>query len=156
MMSLGERATSVALSYLGVGEQPPGSNRGPEVDEFLRHAGLDPSKGAYPWCAAFVGWCVHRAGLLLGVKPMLRPSARCITLLQRNPEAQLDRIEPFSVFVHLQPNTDGHVGFVVETYDDGSFLDVSGNSDRKGSRTGGSVCQNVRPAGYAQAFLAVR
>ena len=36
---------SVALSQVGVMEDPPGSNRGPQVDEYLKSAGLDPSAG---------------------------------------------------------------------------------------------------------------
>ena len=43
-----------AKRFAGVTEQPAGSNRGVEVDYFVREAGLDP-KGAYPWCACFVG-----------------------------------------------------------------------------------------------------
>jgi hypothetical protein len=155
-MTLAEKALDVALSYLGVKEDPPGSNRGPEVDDFIRAGGLDPTKGAYPWCACFVVACIKRAGLLLELTPTIRPSARVATLLQRNPDAMLDRAEVGSIFIHLQTNGDGHTGFVTAVNDDGSFDSVEGNSDAAGSRTGGSVVLQHRPSGYAQAFLAIR
>ena len=36
-----------------VKERPKGSNRGPEVDRYVKTAGLNPENG-YPWCMAFV------------------------------------------------------------------------------------------------------
>jgi len=35
---------------IGMGEHPPGSNRGPQIDEWLQAAGVAPGS---PWCAAF-------------------------------------------------------------------------------------------------------
>jgi len=37
------KTISVAKSQIGVMEQPPGSNRGPEVDKYVQSVGLDPS-----------------------------------------------------------------------------------------------------------------
>ena len=48
-----------ARSQVGVMEQPLGSNRGPQVDQYLLRVGLNPTAGSYPWCAAFVDWCVQ-------------------------------------------------------------------------------------------------
>lgn len=48
-----------ALRYVGVCEDPPGSNRGPLIDDYLKLAGCPP--GLY-WCGAFVGWCFQKAG----------------------------------------------------------------------------------------------
>lgn len=38
---------SVASSQVGVMEDPPGSNRGLKVDEYLKAVGMDPSAGSY-------------------------------------------------------------------------------------------------------------
>jgi hypothetical protein len=49
-MSRRLRALQHARSQLGVSEQPPGSNRGQQVDRWLRNTGVSPPA---PWCAAF-------------------------------------------------------------------------------------------------------
>ena len=52
----------VAASQIGVREEPPGSNRGPRVDEYLCAVGLNPAAGSFAWCVAFVYWCAQRRG----------------------------------------------------------------------------------------------
>jgi hypothetical protein len=155
-MTLSEKAVELALAEVGVREDPPGSNRGKRVDEYIRAGGLDPSKGAYPWCACFVAWAVREAGRALGIKPAFRPSARVLTMLQRNPELLLDRPEPGAILIHLKPNTDGHTGLVVKVNEDLSVETVEGNTDAAGSRTGGQVMEQHRPSGYATGYLVIR
>lgn len=50
----GSRPLDVALSQVGVVERPRNSNRGPDVEKYLRSVGVGP--GA-PWCASFTSWC---------------------------------------------------------------------------------------------------
>ncbi|MEL6614128.1 MAG: CHAP domain-containing protein [Bacteroidota bacterium] len=50
----GYRPLDVALSQVGVVERPRNSNRGPDVEKYLRSVGVGP--GA-PWCASFTSWC---------------------------------------------------------------------------------------------------
>jgi hypothetical protein len=45
-----EAALAWARSHVGVTEQPPGSNRGPEIDRWQQACGLI----GHPWCGAFV------------------------------------------------------------------------------------------------------
>ncbi len=153
MTPLASKALDLAAAEIGVHEMPPGSNRGRRVEDYLGAVNLP---GGNPWCAAFVCYVVREAGRMLEVKPALRPSGSVLQLLRRNPELLLDRPEEGSVFIHLLPDGHGHTGFVLGVNDDLSFADISGNSDASGSRTGGMVCQNRRPPGYAMAFLAVR
>ena len=49
---------AIYSAYVGVRERT-NHNDGPEVERFLAHVGL--KKGA-PWCAAFVSYCLHKAG----------------------------------------------------------------------------------------------
>ena len=49
---------AIYSAYVGVRELTR-HNDGPEVERFLAHVGLQ--KGA-PWCAAFVSYCLHKAG----------------------------------------------------------------------------------------------
>lgn len=46
--SLVKRTLIVASIQVGVMEEPPGSNRGPMVDEYLRSVGLNPGIDSYP------------------------------------------------------------------------------------------------------------
>jgi hypothetical protein len=63
-IGLGERALEVALRELAaaVREEPPGSNDGPRVREYLAPTGL---RGV-PWCAAFASWCDREAAGVSG------------------------------------------------------------------------------------------
>ena len=56
-------ALVIASSQIGVKEQPLGSNRGPQVDQYLESVGLNPEEGSFPWCAAFLYWCFDHADL---------------------------------------------------------------------------------------------
>ncbi len=51
---LAAKALEVAGVEIGVMEEPPGSNRGPRIAEYLAAVNLDASKGHYACCAAFV------------------------------------------------------------------------------------------------------
>ena len=60
----GLTALQVAESQVGVTEQPPGSNDGPQIALYRTAA-----QGAYagaPWCAYFVSWCAAEAGAPIG------------------------------------------------------------------------------------------
>jgi len=53
-----------AQGKLGITEDPPGSNRGPQIDQWLGRCGVSTG---LPWCAAFASWCldfVSTAGAL--------------------------------------------------------------------------------------------
>lgn len=54
-----EVALAWARSKIGVREEPPGSGRGVEIDEWQRACGLV----GYPWCGAFVAAALRAAGL---------------------------------------------------------------------------------------------
>lgn len=56
------RALDRALGEVGVKEDPPGSNWGPRVSQYIRSTGYNfPLK----WCLAFVHWCYQREGFVL-------------------------------------------------------------------------------------------
>lgn len=54
-------ALNVAITQIGVKEEPPGSNTGPQVKKYLISVGLGPN----PWCLAFVHWCYRQCGITL-------------------------------------------------------------------------------------------
>jgi hypothetical protein len=49
-----------AQGAIGVTEDPPGSNRGHRIDEWLQRCGV--STGS-PWCAAFASWCIDTVAI---------------------------------------------------------------------------------------------
>lgn len=59
-MTIREQALRIAITQLGATESPAGTNSGPQVNEYLKSAGLGPG---FPWCMAFVHWCYRGAGL---------------------------------------------------------------------------------------------
>ena len=151
MTDVAKSALELAAAAIGVHEQPRGSNRGPEVDEYLRNVGLDASRGSYPWCAAFVSTICTAAGAL-----KLRKSASCLRLVELNaPELAMTAPEDGCIFVHLLPNAHGHTGFVEHVNSDGTLCTIEGNTDADGSRTGGCVMRQTRAADYAQVFLRI-
>lgn len=155
MTPLAQRALELAASYIGVHEVPPGSNRGVLIDAWLRRRGLDPTKGSYPWCAAFVSGCIEDAANDLHELLQFHRSARCAVLAELNQSLWLPAPEAGCVFVHLNADGTGHTGFVTGV-DGANMQTLEGNTDANGSRTGGSVCRQVRPASYAAHFIAIR
>lgn len=152
-MTLGELALNIALGENGQREDPPKSNRGPRVDVYLYSVGLDPAQDSYPWCAAFVSWAIREAMLKLGGPYRWRGSASVANLLKKNRDLAAIIPQPGDVFIHLGDDNHNHTGFVTAVGADGALATFEGNTDRAGSRTGGQVMHQHRPAHYADAFL---
>jgi hypothetical protein len=104
------RIVQVACSQVGVRENPAGSNRGVEVDAYLRPTGLS----GVPWCAAFVSWVLREAGL----EHRYTPSA---AQLLRHLRPVVSPALPGDIFGWINPDGTGHVGLVIGV---GDALDV--------------------------------
>ncbi len=141
---------SVALSQVGVMEDPPGSNRGPKVDEYLKSAGLDPSAGSFAWCAAFVYWSFSQAATRLGTpNPAIRTAgvldhwkkagqAGITRLLAGQILDDLSLLKPGLVFVINTGGGRGHMG-LVEDFRDDRLITIEGNTNLPGDREGVGV-----------------
>lgn len=138
----------VAFSQLGVREIG-GANRGPRVDDYLRFVGLDPAKGPFAWCCAWIVWVHAQAGITI-------PRTASVRRLWELARAA-NRVEeplPGDVFIHLRPDSKGHCGLVAAVREDGSIETVEGNSsDTSGTREGDGVYRKVRPRSYCRGFL---
>lgn len=63
------RALEIAKREVGVREDPPGSNWGPRVSQYINSTGYNfPT----PWCLAFVHWCYERVGVELGGRALVQ------------------------------------------------------------------------------------
>ena len=154
MANITLEALKIAVSQIRVTEEPPGSNRGKQVDAYQKAIGLDPKDGN-PWCMAFVYFCFQWAATIAGVdNPAIR-LARCIDVWHRasnlaspkqttaaQARSNYKLIKPGMIFIlETNPNTHaGHTGFVESVdYVTGLMTTVEGNSNENGSREGVGV-----------------
>jgi hypothetical protein len=141
------KALVAAAGEVGVLEDPIGSNRGLQVDQYLRAVGLDPAAGSFPWCAAFVYWCFNQAANSLNVANPLVKTAGVLehwTVAGARGTHRLSTVEctdnpslvqPGMIFVLTTGSGFGHTGLVEEVR--GVFLvTIEGNTNAGGSREG--------------------
>jgi hypothetical protein len=145
------QAITIARSQIGVMEQPPGSNRGPQVDEYVRRVGLSPA-GRFAWCAAFLYFCfdeaalaqaranpvVKTAGVLDHWETAGRRGVPRITSARAVQDPGL--VQPGHIFIidTGAPGGGGHTGLVVEVLG-GKVVTIEGNTNDAGSAEGVGV-----------------
>ncbi len=147
-----KKAVEIAASQIGVVEQPPLSNRGPQVDEYLKSVGLNPAGHHYSWCAAFVYWSFQQAAQQLGIiNPLYKTAgvldhwanARCIKILKLTALANPALIIPGSIFIIDHGGGLGHTG-MVESVNGGNLTTIEGNTNPGQSREGYGVFRLTR------------
>jgi len=141
------KSLEIAASQIGVLEQPPGSNRGPQVDEYLLSVGLDPAAGSYPWCAAFAYWSFNKAAKDLGISNPVIKTAGVLDhwnkackqgvrrLLQDDVINDISLLKPGLVFIISTGGGNGYEG-LVENYEAGKLVTIEGNTNIDGGREG--------------------
>jgi hypothetical protein len=135
-----------------VREQPRNSNRGPQVDAYLKRVGLGPG---YAWCCAFVYYCFDEAARQLGrPNPMLK-TAGCMDHWRRAASqgarltpaseamANPQRVQPGAIFIMDHGRGLGHTG-LIERMDGGWMTTLEGNTDASKTREGGGVYRLTR------------
>ncbi|HZQ70696.1 MAG TPA: peptidoglycan-binding protein [Terriglobales bacterium] len=133
-----------------VREQPPGSNRGPRVDQYIRSVGLDPAR-QFPWCAAFVYWCFEQAAPRLSLpNPVTRTGSvlehwqkaasnpRARRLLAAECQVNPGLVQPGMIFVLATGAGAGHTG-LIESIEAQYLTTIEGNTNEGGSREGVGV-----------------
>lgn len=146
--TLVQAAIDFAVTQIGVRERPLGSNRGPEVDQYLRAAGLNPADGSFPWCVAFTHFCYLKAAQSLGLEnPHIKTAGvldhwnkagtKTGVLRIKSAQATADPslVKPGSLFILDLGGGFGHSGMVVETAS-GRLVTIEGNTNDGGSRNG--------------------
>jgi hypothetical protein len=133
-----------ARRYLQVREVPLGSNRGTQIDYWIAEAGLDP-KGAFPWCAAFVGQVGRQA---LGAAWPCPRTASVQTLYGWADRGRYVESSPAvgDLFVvwHAELKRFAHVGLVIGNLPAGRISTIEGNTSGGGSREGWGVFARER------------
>jgi hypothetical protein len=147
-MKLADKILDYAEKEIGVHEID-GTNCGPRVDEYKAATNLPPHE-AWPWCAAFVDWCVKQA-MEGGAYTFKRPTTAGAwdlerwskeqdrsTWTRRNPG---DDIQPGDIVIYKF----SHVGIAQSHPNEkGNFRAVEGNTDGEGGREGGTVLLKTR------------
>lgn len=149
------RVIAIARDNIGVRETPGKPNRGPAVDMFIREAGLDPERGSYPWCVAFLQYCFRQAARDLGVVPYPIPRTASVSKLW-SMTAQLHVGRPIvgSIFCMDHGAGKGHAGLVVDVVE-GRSVTIEGNSNAAGSRDADRVVERSRRTGEVLGFINV-
>ncbi len=110
-----------AVGWIGVAEDPPGSNRGALIDQWNEAAGVDPGS---PWCASFASECLQRAdGLSL---PRLASALKWKKWASARGRL-VDTAQPGDLGLILR-GVRGHVVIVVAIREDGRLCTVEGNA----------------------------
>jgi hypothetical protein len=148
MSPLVERAVELAVAEASAKVREHGHNRGPEVDQYCRDIGHDPTK-ADPWCVIFVAAMFKRASDLLGVKCPVPLVAGCWTVDQNSPHETHSLVPvPGAIFLTLGHK---HCGLVIDVLPDGTLSTVSGNTNAQGSAEGD--CVYIKP--YSPSQMAI-
>jgi hypothetical protein len=140
----GKEAVAIARKYIGVTEQPAGSNWGPEVGKFIEYTGY----GSTPvyWCGCFVAWCVGNAGakiptlIRLGFDQYITADANAGT--NGLTAVSFDNARPGDIVVYAFP----HIG-LVERVEGDTLHSIEGNTSpgESGSQdNGGGVYRRTR------------
>ncbi len=131
----------MAVTQLGVMEDPPGSNKGPIVNQYLASVALPP--GLF-WCAAFVYWCFDKAAVKLGKNNPVFKTGHVMThwnktagkkILTADAIDKPSLIKPGHIFMLNTGGSSGHTG-IIEKVDGGFIHTIEGNSNNSGSRNG--------------------
>lgn len=132
-------------SYVGIHEEPMGSNNGPMVDRFNTSCGLDPKEHA-PWCASCATYGYLQNGL--PGRGAYSPS-----WFRKDKAVSRDQVEPADVALvwFASKGRYAHTIACVEkvTRSAGRVVQVTtleGNTNAQGGREGDQFARRLRPA----------
>ncbi|WP_235833110.1 CHAP domain-containing protein [Arcticibacter tournemirensis] len=137
------RLQQIYTAELGIREAT-GRNDGNRVEAYLKYVGL---KKGNPWCAAFVCYCLGKAGIpnpRSGYCPSMFPAGKVIWTRELKVESSHNP-SPGDVFGLYFPEKGriAHVGFV-DDWGDKYAVTVEGNTNEAGSREGEGVYRKRR------------
>jgi len=151
MSDLARETILSAITQIGVEEVPRGSNKGVDVEKYLKSIGLG---GGYSWCMAFAYWNVQQASKKLKItNPLLKTGG---VMRQWNESVALRSTTPQSgyLFILDEGNGLGHTG-LVEYVVGNTIHTIEGNTNDEGSREGYEVCRRVRKISKCKGFLKI-
>ena len=152
MSLLASAIVKIATKEVGV-EEINGTNCGPRVNQY-KAATLLPPTESWPWCAAFVCWCVREAMAATGIKETatFKRAQTAGAWDLENWSLRQDKTTQTRKPHHgdIQPGdilcfTFSHTGIAIGEPDaEGYVSTIEGNTDAAGSREGGGVFRKRR------------
>lgn len=136
------RLADIYSSQVGVREQPVGSNWGPQVGTYLKSVKVNAPA---PWCAAFVHWCLDRAGIANTVTAWSPTAHNAKNIVYYQGKFRQDPA-PGDVFTLYFPKLRriAHTGFFDRRINATIYCTVEGNTNEAGSREGDGVMRRYR------------
>lgn len=130
----------IANKYIGITEQPVGSNRGPLIDRWNSNA--HAPLGSF-WCASFVSAIAMEWEDKSGYDWPLCISADCDVWLANAKKHQClsTKGKPGDIVLLVSGNDAYHIGIITGYSETGSLISVEGNSNNDGSRNGYMVAK---------------
>ena len=132
---------NLAETQIGVMEIPPGSNKGPQVNQYLASVDLPPGNF---WCAAFIYWCFDKVCPKLGRNNPVYKTGHVMTHWNKTAGKKIiaidavnkpSLIKPGAIFILNTGGSSGHTG-LIEKVEGGFIHTIEGNSNDGGSRNG--------------------
>lgn len=137
---------TAANDVLALARKEIGYNEGPNNDnKFAKQAG---HANHQPWCASFVVAIFRAAGMKLPSESAYTPSM-ANGFKQTGAWTNKPAVGAVVFFQWPSMGRIAHVGIVESVRSDGSIVTIEGNTNTKGSRTGGSVMRMARRANIA-------
>jgi hypothetical protein len=139
-MTTSQDVLTVARRQVGIKENPPGSNR----SKFGSWYGLD----ANPWCAMFVSYCFHQAGMPLAIQTK-KGFAYCpsgVEWFKKANRWSTSNPQPGDVVFYCWRG-DGiadHVGIVDRVVSSSEIISIEGNTSPVNDTNGGEVMSRSR------------
>lgn len=134
--SPGHKHLDIARQYVGITEVT--RNSSPDIDRMLRFVNLRPGD---PYCAAFVSYVIHNAGVIF---PTVRSGLASNFITVRSIRASevligIRDVPPGSIAIWRRGNTIfGHAGFVTSwNLESGSTIEANTSSGNTGSQSDG-------------------
>lgn len=140
---------SIARGFVGVKEEPLGSNRGFNIDIWNTSCGVPV--GSF-WCASFICGVHSIWKMRTGLDWQLGKSASCDVLLAKAKSLGILHKTPYvgdiGFVLAAEDSSDAIHVFLVSGHKEGVFTSIEGNSNLDGSRNGTAVVE--RPNLYSR------
>jgi len=162
---LRRRLIRIAKKEVGVREVPKNSNSGPRVREYQKATWLDGT--GWPWCAAYVCWCVKEWLKDQDVLDAFKFTAKQAEAWRPKTAAAYG-FHDWATKNHLLVMNDSpkhvlhsadlvtfdisHIG-ILDTDEGYMIYTIEGNTDATGGREGGGVYTKTRERSFAKAFI---
>lgn len=169
-LPLRQKLTAIAKSQVGVREEPKNSNTGGMVRKYQSATSLDGT--GWPWCAAFVCWCIREWGKYPDVLEALRMTAGQFEAwrpktavaygfdgwaLRNGLLLHNENVHPGGLVLHtgdIVTYDFSHIG-LIETDKADTLHTIEGNTDEAGGREGGGVYQKRRPRSQVRTIIRI-